>query len=294
MLKRNLFFQVIGFILKTKKLFPTFYPVFLQESRSVKPFPSNRRSSRFTLVELLVVIAVIVILAALGLPVLQSAKETAKRTACINNQKQFGEYIRQSAGENNGSLNPLLGNWKKWLGNVARTAGSTYDFSADEYARFEENRLDAVAREILKIGRCPGDVTRGKQSYGRNDPYGLWTMKDHSKRVVQSRIPDINAPSDLIILGERWSNFNDVAKNSDQQYAVCAPFHLRPQRTDKDAAGEDWNTIHKGLIPLLYLDGHLRTGSIFNTVRTHDMKSMHMFNERANGGSWSDDPALKK
>ena len=260
----------------------------------MKHLSMNRRNRRFTLVELLVVIAVIVILAALGLPVYRSARETAKRAACINNQKTFGEYIRQFAGENNGSINGLLGNWKKWLGNVAVNAGSSYDFTADEYARFEDKKIDAVAREILKIARCPGDVTRGRQSYGRNDPYGLWTMKDHSKRVVQSRIPDINAPSDLIILGERWSNFNDVAKNSDQQYAVCAPFHLRPQRTDQDAAGEDWNTIHKGLIPLLYLDGHLQTGSIFKTVRTHDMKSMYMFNERCTGGNWSDDPALKK
>ena len=66
--------------------------------------------------------------------------------------------------------------------------------------------------------------------------------------------------SDLIILGERWSNFKDVAKNSDQQYEICAPFHLRSNRTDQDAAGEDWNTIHKGNIPLLYLDGHVKHG----------------------------------
>ena len=260
----------------------------------MKSFFRKSRCNRFTLVELLVVIAVIAILAAIILPALRSAKETAKRAACITNQKTFGQYIHQFAGENNGSLNGLLGDWRKWLGNVAKNAGSNYDFSGDDFARFEEKKIDAVAREILKIARCPGDVTKGAQSYGRNDPYGLWTMKDHSKRVVQSRIPDIDAPSDLIILGERWSNFKDVAKNSDQQNEVCAPFHLRPNRTDKDAAGEDWNTIHKGLISLLYLDGNVQTGSIFKTVRTHNMDSMHMFNHKANGGSWSDDRALKK
>lgn len=258
------------------------------------PNPRRVRRVRFSLIELLVVIAVILILAGLIFTVLRSSRETAKRASCINNQKNIGGYIQQFATENSGNLNGLLGNWKKWLGNIARSAGSTYDCSADEYARFEENRLDPVAREILKIARCPGDVTRGKQSYGRNDPYGLWTMKDHGKRVVQSRIADINAPSDLIILGERWSNFKDVAKNSDQQYEVCAPFHLRSNRTDQDAAGEDWHTIHKGNIPLLFLDGHIKTGNILATVRTHNMNSMHMFNERANGGNWSDDPALKK
>ncbi|HEY3331860.1 MAG TPA: DUF1559 domain-containing protein [Capsulimonadaceae bacterium] len=53
------------------------------------------KSKAFTLIELLVVIAIIAILAAILFPVFATAREKARQSACLNNQKQIGLALVQ-------------------------------------------------------------------------------------------------------------------------------------------------------------------------------------------------------
>jgi prepilin-type N-terminal cleavage/methylation domain-containing protein len=63
----------------------------------------------FTLIELLIVIAIIAILAAILLPVLRMAQEKAVRTQCMNNMHQLGVAIAMYAQDNHDFL-PWI-NW---------------------------------------------------------------------------------------------------------------------------------------------------------------------------------------
>jgi prepilin-type N-terminal cleavage/methylation domain-containing protein len=131
-----------------------------------------RRGGAFTLIELLVVVAILALLIAVLLPSLARARESARRSACLSNERQFANGLSAYAAEFRQHL-PWVGESTKymmqrrrWL--VARYV-HRYVYNAIPKSEYAPCNLGPLYGRYLgtdlKIFFCPSD-----QGTWFNDP----------------------------------------------------------------------------------------------------------------------------
>ena len=210
----------------------------------------------FTLIELLIVIAIIAILAAMLLPALNKAREKSKSIACISNFKQIGLGLMNYIDDNNGMV-PGSGQYDR-TGTFARWTiiPAYYNKLQSDLTMAAWNSQVGGSPKKYRIMRCPGDNTLFNGTTACN--IGLNSNKaDYDPAVGNGidkrKLNRFRFPSEMMMAGDSISNSYGGEGTSYRISTV----QLNP-------ATDGYKTVrHPNLMAsFVYIDGHADSRSL--------------------------------
>ena len=205
---------------------------------------SNRNPLNFTLLELLIVIAIIAILAGLLLPALNGAREKARGIACASKLKQMGLIFQNYKDDSNGYLPPasmtVLGDKDTNWPNTFRKNNYISGGKLNLYLCPSVN--NTFTRQILAGDRTVlQTIDYGVNAFLLYKPYD---PNGTDPYFPPARDGEVSKPSQTILMTET------KAKNAAPK--IYGSNSLWPYERDYLP-----RVSHKGVINVLWFDGHV-------------------------------------
>lgn len=241
-------------------------PIALRRCRGWRcGFRGHRGVSRsgFTLVELLVVIGIIAVLAAILFPVFAQAREKGRQSYCLSNLQQMGRAMMFYTDDNDGFY-PLT---------IARVGQRPVGFDSSwmnllsPYLKSQSVFVDlssgAPDQPLLNYGYAPTMRCRGYDSISLIvDPWGIALWEGiggyagsplgwyHQEAPSWNEAQIARPPETVLICDHKFFDWGVM----DQQMRYPAPRHIR----EANIQLPDGRVAPSGLINSVFADGHVR------------------------------------
>ena len=236
----------------------------------------KNHKSDFTLIELLIVIAIIAILAAMLLPALNKARDKAKAIGCASNAKQIGIMFVNYTDDYTGYF-PYYATYN----NDYETASTDRTWN-NVLRRKYVNTGGIGSSAAWKSFTCPGhtsdkhteqyiDYGYNHKNLGSSIRNGITTFSADSK---PAKISSLRRPSNIVLVADSFQWRDD---------ATTGPGHYRGYYLILDVPASSPGTssympyaIHQGNVNVLWCDGHVSSvkGSITDFTKAYSATAL--------------------
>jgi prepilin-type processing-associated H-X9-DG protein/prepilin-type N-terminal cleavage/methylation domain-containing protein len=239
---------------------------------------TTRTRIGFTLIEILGVIAIIAILAAVLFPVFAQARDKARATACLSNMKQLGTALLLYQQDYDERIYPRIGSSSSGIATtrsglfVSKTLTDGVTPNPAYYQEQWWNLLTSYTKST-NVFACPSDPSPPLAQ----DANGL---SDIPRSYVEScstedlQLSQLVSPQTAIVITEKWDKADNIPSNVASSETWMEPFD-----GDECQAGHDNNTntpclspqsgftpntmvkmsnLHQGGMNCAYFDGHAK------------------------------------
>lgn len=199
------------------------------------PFKTKGRKFEFTLIELLIVIAIIAILASMLLPALRNARETSKRIACLSNFRQIGLGMIQYIQDNEMTFPVSSGLTSEGHTIWGIESLRPYYWNGED-GRFWWSKNDVAVPTNKKNAVLPLEICPSDQKEATRDHFGH-TYVARTAGASRLKVKFYRNPSQAVM-------FFDSDTDDDNPAWWCENFQ--------------WQR-HGNTVNMWHLDGHCRT-----------------------------------